>query len=203
MLMTSGNPFNRQRGVGLIEVLVAILMVSFAVLAMAGLQTVAKKNTRESLHRSTAALLARSLIERMRANSSEQALDAYLDASSNGVGGGLMGATPLKDCKLQDCSPTELAYYDLWQWEQVAGGSSELIIDGAQTDVVGGLLQPYACLTGPAGGGDGIYTLTMVWYGSVELPGDTTVACALGTGGYGANDEYRRTLTLSAYVAAS
>lgn len=194
---------DKQRGAGLIEVLVAVLVVAFAVLSMAGLQTVSKKNTREAMLRSTAARMSQSLIERMRANASATALDAYLDAAANGLGGGVMGSAPLKNCLTQACSPTELAYFDVWQWEQVLDGAMEVIVDGTQTDAVGGLVAPSACLTGPAGGGDGVYALTLVWYGAIEMPADTGVLCALGTGSYGANDVLRRTLTLETYIAAS
>ena len=192
-----------QRGAGLIEVLVAVLVVAFAVLSMAGLQTVSKKNTREAMLRSTAARMSQSLIERMRANASATALDAYLDAAANGLGGGTMGTSPLKNGATQSCSPSELAYFDVWQWEQVLDGAMEVVVDGGQTDVVGGLVTPRACLTGPAGGGDGLYQLTVVWYGAIEMPADTSVACALGTGAYGADDVLRRTLTLQTYIAAS
>ncbi len=57
-----------QRGVGLVEVLVAVLLLSVAVLGFSALQLQAIKATEESLVRTQALSVVRGLAENMRAN---------------------------------------------------------------------------------------------------------------------------------------
>jgi type IV pilus assembly protein PilV len=55
----------RERGVMLIEALIAILIFSIGILAVVGMQSVAIKNVTESKHRSEAAFLAEELLAQM------------------------------------------------------------------------------------------------------------------------------------------
>ncbi len=55
----------RERGVMLIEALIAILIFSIGILAVVGMQSVAIKNVTESKYRSEAAFLANELISKM------------------------------------------------------------------------------------------------------------------------------------------
>lgn len=59
---------NAQRGVGLIEVLVALLVLSIGVLGYAGLQLRALDSTDEAQFRTQAVALGTELMERMRSN---------------------------------------------------------------------------------------------------------------------------------------
>ena len=58
----------RQRGASLIEVLVAIVIVSFGLLGVAGIIVNALKNSHSAYGRSQASWLANDIIDRMRAN---------------------------------------------------------------------------------------------------------------------------------------
>lgn len=58
----------RQAGVNLIEVLVALVLLSIGLLGLAGLQASSMRVGQSSIHRSLAAQLAHDMIERMRAN---------------------------------------------------------------------------------------------------------------------------------------
>ncbi len=58
----------RHAGVSLIEVLVAIVLLSLGLLGLAGLQASGVRVSQSSIHRSQAAQLAHDMIERMRAN---------------------------------------------------------------------------------------------------------------------------------------
>ena len=60
---------NGQNGVGLIDVMVAILIFSIGMLAIAALQTISKQSNYEALQRTNASTLAYDLLERMRMNS--------------------------------------------------------------------------------------------------------------------------------------
>lgn len=67
-----------QQGVGLVEVLVAVLLLSVAVLGFSALQLQAIKATEESLVRTQALSVVRGLAENMRANPLK--MKAYQDA---------------------------------------------------------------------------------------------------------------------------
>lgn len=58
----------RQRGVGMIEVLVAIVVLAFGLLGLAGLQTRVLAYSQSSLFRSQAAALTDDILDRMRAD---------------------------------------------------------------------------------------------------------------------------------------
>lgn len=61
---------NSVRGVGLIEVLVAVAILAFGLLGIAALQATALRNSQSSYERSQAVTLSYSILERMRANTS-------------------------------------------------------------------------------------------------------------------------------------
>lgn len=67
-----------QQGIGLVEVLVAVLLLSVAVLGFSALQLQSIKATEESLVRTQALSVVRGLAENMRANPSK--MKAYQDA---------------------------------------------------------------------------------------------------------------------------
>ena len=58
----------RLSGLSLVEVLVAVVLLSVGLLGLAGLQASGMRVGRSSIHRSEAAQLAQDMIERMRAN---------------------------------------------------------------------------------------------------------------------------------------
>jgi type IV pilus assembly protein PilV len=63
--MSKPLPSHRQKGVMLIEALIAILIFSIGILAVVGMQSVAVKSVTESKYRSEAALLAEELVAQM------------------------------------------------------------------------------------------------------------------------------------------
>ena len=60
--------FQSQAGVSLLEVLIAVLVLSVGLLGIAGLQTANMRNTQSAHQRTVAVLLASSMSERIRAN---------------------------------------------------------------------------------------------------------------------------------------
>lgn len=58
----------KQRGVGLIEILVTILVIAIGLLGLAGLQSAGMKNANNSHHRALATIAAYDMAERMRTN---------------------------------------------------------------------------------------------------------------------------------------
>jgi type IV pilus assembly protein PilV len=181
------------RGFTLIEVLVTLLIFSFGLLAVAGLQTISKKANYDALQRTTASLLASDLVERMRSNG--RMLSEYVLAEGVTLGGGTLGAAPV-DCTAADCNATQMAWYDLAEWEQALDGAAELVEDTP----TGGLVSPQACVEGPVGGAAGLYVVSIAWRGVTPLSNPVIHTCGEGSGLYGDDDEFRRILTISTYI---
>ena len=181
----------------MVEVLVTLVIVSVGFLNMAALQTTAKRSNFDAVQRTTAVMLAHDVVERMRAN--PLALSGYLIGSA---GGGTLTAPALSCTTGARCTPLQLAAQDLYQWEQSMDGASEArTISGTLTQT-GGLASPTSCITGPVSGGAGIYTVTIVWRGLMELTNASANTCGVGTGNYGANREFRRILSFSTYISS-
>lgn len=216
------------RGVSLLEVLVSIVVVSVGALSATSMQLLSKRNNWEASQRLLATHLANTLAERLRADNSPDLLAAYVATAGTTVGIGrvkdALGITcdtgdPLccpesgnaKSCCLKEddaCTPVQVAHVVLWQWEQMLDGIMEQNPDG--TGSAGGLDRPTACITSEgAAGSAGFYTVTIAFRGSLAIPDNAAVDCgrdaafADSTKLYGDNNEYRRTLTVPAYIKPS
>lgn len=71
------NHMQQQRGVSLLEVLIAVLVLSVGMLGVAGLQTANIRNTQSAHQRTMAVLLASSMGERIRANATVAANGSF------------------------------------------------------------------------------------------------------------------------------
>jgi len=78
----------RQRGVGLIEVLIAVLILSFGLVGLSLLQGRVLKYTHSSMQRTEALVLLNSLMESMRANRAEAVSGLYNVAGVQAAPGG-------------------------------------------------------------------------------------------------------------------
>jgi type IV pilus assembly protein PilV len=184
----------RQTGFSLTESMVTLFVVSIGLLGVAGLQVTAKQVSHESIQRTTAAMLAQDMVERLRANS--QNLAYFVDKK---VTGNTIPNEPSPTCNPGDpCSPEALAAHDLWEWEQLLSGASELQAGtGAKA---GGLLEPTGCITSSAAGGPGTYTIAIAWRGKSVLSNPTLNTCGEDTTRYGNGNAYRRLLTMDVYI---
>lgn len=214
----------RLAGMSLVEVLVSMVIVSVGALSATSLQIVTKRTNRDAAQRLEATHLASTIVERMRANNTQEGLGVYgtLVRYSSGeprpMGGGELYRALALDCAANAaqccidgaavCTSAEVAAVELWQIEQVMDGAMEQVESLGLA--AGGLDQPTTCIDGPAAAGsDGFYIVTVAFRGSVAMPEDAAVQCghdardAAGAKIYGENNEYRRTLTVSAYIAAS
>lgn len=183
----------KQYGFSLLELLIALLVFSIGMLAIAGLQTVSKQANFESLQRTTAAQVANGLLEDMRTNGN--GINVYMAAPQ--LGGGTMGAEPAPDCSAaNECNAAQKAMHDLWFWEQVLDGELETTAGVA----AGGLVLPAMCITGPAAGDAGVYTVTVVWRGTASITSNVANPCGAGSGNYGAQGEFRRIVQIPTYI---
>lgn len=102
----------RHRGFSLIEVLVALLVLSIGLLGLAALQTVSLQYNTGSYYRTQAAFLAYDIIDRMRVNSV-----AVANSDGNGYDQPTSSAvTATVNCDTAACSSADLATYDVRRW---------------------------------------------------------------------------------------
>ena len=182
-----------QHGFSLLEMLIALLVFSIGLLAIAGLQTVSKQANFEALQRTAASQIAFGLLEDMRING--DAMAVYLAAGE--LGNGSRGAEPAPNCKgAAECNAMQKAAHDLWFWEQVLDGNLEMIGNAGG----GGLVLPTLCVEGPVGGVAGVYRVTVAWRGSASLSNNANSLCGAAGGNYGDNNEFRRIMQIPTYI---
>ncbi len=187
------NTSNRLQGFSLLELLIALVVFSIGLLAIAGLQTVSKQANYEAVQRTTAAQVANGLLEDMRTNGN--GIDIYAVAPQ--LGGGAIGAEPVPNCRDgNECNAAQKATHDLWFWEQVLDGNLETN-GGIGT---GGLVLPALCITGPGGGAAGVYTVTIVWRGTASISSNIANPCGAASGNYGAQNEFRRVVQIPTFI---
>lgn len=114
----------RQAGASLIEVLVSIVLASFALLALAGVNASSVRYTKMSQYRATAAQLANDMGERIRANKGVATptatafyagnYDFIDDFAAQATAATLPGV--LCDTSASNCTPAQIAAVDLAQW---------------------------------------------------------------------------------------
>ena len=154
MLSAGTLAMRRQRGVGLIEILVAVLILSVGFLAAARMQVEGMRFSQSSYFRSQAYFMANDMIDRMRANPTGVAALAYA---------GKVTSADLMDpgCATVTCDDAELAAQDLYDWSaQLHPG------DGAVSPLPSaedGGVDVRARGTIERDAATGAYTVTMFW----------------------------------------
>jgi type IV pilus assembly protein PilV len=106
--------FQATAGFTLLEVLVALLVLSIGLLGLAALQTVGLKFNQQSYGRTQATLQAYDIIDRIRANKNNNAIvnSAYDNVT--------LGAAPGSvDCSSSTCDAGQMAEYDIRTWNNI------------------------------------------------------------------------------------
>lgn len=106
-------PRRLHQGFTMLEMLIAVLILSVGLLGIAALQTRGQQLNNAAYVRTQANLLAYEITEKIRANATY---------ARNSAGGGYKLAgkpgTPDVLCHQTICTPAQLAAYDLWLWYQ-------------------------------------------------------------------------------------
>jgi type IV pilus assembly protein PilV len=191
---------NPESGVSLVEVAIAVLVLSIGSLGLVSLQISAKRAGFEAMQRTQASALAMGIFERMRANSS--VLDDYL---TTGVGYAVrkpLPPAPVPNCigvSGSECTVNELAAWDMWEWERALNGGTTK--DTANKSV-GSLLNPTACISLEAAGVR-IVRVEIAWEGFESLNNSVVSDC--GTGSYdspaGVTNGNRQLLQMTSYLS--
>lgn len=128
----------RISGISMVEVLVAIVVLSFGLLGLAGLQADGLRSNNNAYMKSQATLLAYDMLDRMRAN---------LQGVESGFYDELFSTAPNDpDCISSGCSIEEMSQHDAYEWSQKI---AELLPNG-QGKVIGS-------------GSGSIFTITVMW----------------------------------------
>lgn len=101
-------------GFTLLEVLVAVLVLSIGLLGIAGLQVTGLRFNHSAYMRTQATLLAYELADRMRANRPTMVANGYDPIATGGIGGVSVPA-----CETAaGCATAQMAQNDVFQWQQ-------------------------------------------------------------------------------------
>ena len=193
MMMKSNQTYRttRQSGVGLIEVLIALLIFSVGLLGMVTVQLGAKRSSYEATQQSIATSLARDIFARMRSN--PDALASYV---VNELGSAVVPAGT--NCNTTPCTSAQLAVRDIYEWNELLKGVSEKVVIAGVTSNAGGLVDYRACVTNTLG----FVQVAISWKGINELTNPTTSTCGQPSGLYGVAHENRRLLLINSYIGA-
>ena len=187
-----GPPVQRQCGLGMIEVLVALLVFAVGLTGMAAVQLAAGRHSLESGQRSFATGLASDILERMRSNPG--ALLHYAGAEL-GAGEQAFAAA----CDRQPCDARRLAARDLYEWDQLLRGyPGQLVLAGAARSA-GGLVDGRVCIDVE----DGLARVAVAWRGAQRDRSPADAGCGEGSGLYGPRDRHRRLVLLSSHIGSN
>jgi len=92
----------QQKGVGLPEIMVAMLLLGVAVIGFAGLQVRALSSTNDAMYRTQAIAIAQDFAERMALNPTAKA--TYLGTWN----------TAAVECETKNCTSVQMAQYDMF-----------------------------------------------------------------------------------------
>ena len=98
----------QQKGVGLPEIMVAMLLLGVAVIGFAGLQVRALSSTNDAMYRTQAIAIAQDFAERMALNPKVKA--TYLGTWN----------TAAVDCETVECTDVKMAQYDMFTLAKLA-----------------------------------------------------------------------------------
>ncbi|RKQ95844.1 type IV pilus modification protein PilV [Kushneria sinocarnis] len=173
-----------QQGFALLEVLVTLVLLTMGTLGVVGLLLHARQANEQSLAYTRATLLAEGMLERIRANPTAAGLAIY---SAPAPISPATTAPPGSDCRTGNCTPAQLAHFDLYDWAQHIASRDT---SGQQQD---GLPGARGCITirpaDPEPGTMAQATIVLAWQGTgggrTAAPDEGPVNCAsdgLGAG---------------------
>lgn len=132
-------------GVALLEALVALGLLAFALMGLLGLQLRGDVDSRSAAQRVVATRLAQDLFERIKANPGGHAVIPFYLIPPGARARSSVSLDSPSDCATQACPPQALAAWDLKQWQgQVSrdlpmGWGAVFLVEGA-TGQIGVLL---------------------------------------------------------------
>jgi type IV pilus assembly protein PilV len=158
------------RGFTLLEVLVALIILSIGLLGVGALTLNSMKANDSSAMNTQAAILANSIVDNMRANKAA----ATTSPSGYAIAIGAPAPTPGSTCAASNCSAAGLAQEDLCTWKSALANAKTLPSGDGGISVVS---------TGTGPGGDlTTVTVTIVWDDSRAISAFTSSSSSSGSG---------------------
>jgi len=127
---------SEQEGLSLIEVLVALVVISVGLLGIAGMQVTSLRSNATAYHHSQAIWYAYDMADRIRLNQIAVTAGSYNAVSVDGTEAAV-------DCSV-GCNPATLATFDAYEW-----GRQLLTLPAGEGAVVAN--------------GDGTFTISVMW----------------------------------------
>lgn len=148
-------PARSQAGVGLIEVMVALLVLSIGFLAVAQMQVQAMRYSQSAYFRSQANMMLKDMTDRMRSNRAGVAAGHYDNQTT-------ADDKVMPTCIANDlpCSPEDLADKDMFEW------SANLHPPNAVVNAIA--LLPGASAQGSITLDAGVYDIKVQWSESID-----------------------------------
>jgi type IV pilus assembly protein PilV len=164
---------SRHRGVSMLEVLVAIFVLTIGLLGTASMQSQMQTTQVESYQRAQAIVLLQDMVDRVNANRKDVANYVAADLGLS----------------MQDCAvPTTVAGKDLCEWNNALFGAAEM--KGTQT--LGAMTGARGCITNPDTTMPREVVVAVVWQGLRPTVAPASTTC--GQNQYGAGDRQRRAM---------
>ena len=142
----------QHRGIGLIEILIAVVIVSIGFLAAARMQVTGMRFSQSAYYQSQAYFMASDMIDRMRANIAGLRQGSYTDKTTSA------SATD-PNCGFVTCTAAQIAVQDLHDWSaylhpfDTVGSFVPTLPSSASTTAVGAINSL----------GDGVFAVSLTW----------------------------------------
>ena len=141
-----------QQGVGIVEILIAVLLVSMGFLAAARMQVEGMRFSQSAYHQSQAYFLASDMIDRMRSNIEGVAKGYYSGVTTS-------SAASNPNCDQIQCSSLGLARQDIYDWSanlHALAGHSGFVpaLPSSSSIAASGIVADL---------GNGVFSVTMAW----------------------------------------
>ncbi len=175
------NSQSNQKGVGLVEVLVALMVFSMGMLGIASLQVISKRSSFEAQQRQEAVLIANDMISRIKNSGLTSAqIKTYFDNKDFAADPLDPPDSPSVNCVTANCTVAQLVEYDLISWHKSIYGSS---IE-ASGQKISGLASAKGCIDVTQDSGTTTkVTVTVAWLSLSEMSGNKTRVCTITDGG--------------------
>lgn len=148
----------QQDGFTLLEVLVALLVLSIGLLGLAGLQTIGMRSNMMATMRTLSTQYTYNISDRMRSN--PDGLTTTNQFYVIGVDDPTPVITSADNCYILECTPAQTANFDLWQWRNEMGK-----LPGIKSQITQG-----------TAGGITVHTITVHW-NETRDPSVTGLTC--------------------------
>lgn len=113
-MITLNSKVSRSRGFSLLEVMIALLVLSVGLLGLAGLQTFSLKFNHQSYERTQATLLIYDVMDRILSNPLAAQAGNFDSVPASSLASAYPSAT---SCQTTGCSTSALANYDINAWK--------------------------------------------------------------------------------------